>query len=80
MKIITEAQVHASNDRAVENGYDLFSWSAEEIAVDLADYDSDFEGVPVEITIPFIRSWFVKHGRTEPKTDPRIVQGHDHHE
>jgi hypothetical protein len=34
--------------RAKENGYDLDAWSEWEVAEDLCEYDSDFEGVPVE--------------------------------
>lgn len=75
-----ERLVHESSDRAIENGYDLFEWSPEEIAIDLGTYDSDFEGLDVRDLVPAVESWFVKHGRTPPATDDRIVEGHDHYD
>lgn len=67
-----------SNDQAVENGYDLFSWAPEEIAVDIADYDLDFEGADHDELIEAIREWFRRHNRVPPIADLKIMKGHDH--
>jgi hypothetical protein len=61
VKIFTQAQVNESLNHAIENGYELDDWSAEEIASDLSQYDCQFEDCDVELLIPFIENW--KNGR-----------------
>lgn len=55
--VCLEEAVARSNDQAVENGYDLEGWSAEEIAADLKDYDAAFEEVDSELLVEPIRKW-----------------------
>ena len=41
---LNDAVIESLNN-AVANGYPLYEWTAEEIAADLAEYDSQFENV-----------------------------------
>lgn len=59
--IITQAAIDESLDAAVRSGYELNIWNAEDIAEDIATYDSLFENVEPAILIPFIRIWKEKH-------------------
>lgn len=62
MKIkISQGMVDESMANAIDNGYSFDEWSAEEIARDIAEYDSQFEGVPIEEIIPLIKEWKEKN-------------------
>ncbi len=64
MKVIEfEQKVFDSLDNAVNNGYDLSTFSIEEIANDLKEYDSDMAKIKPEKLIPIIRKWRLKHGQ-----------------
>ena len=54
---VTRENVFTALNVAQNNGYDLKIWSAQEIADDLATYDSDFDECDPEILIPFIQEW-----------------------
>ena len=60
-----EALVHESLDNAKDNGYDvLLAGPAFDIAVDLLEYDAQFEGHWVGQIIPHVESWQQKQGVT----------------
>jgi hypothetical protein len=52
-----EQRVYTALDTAVENGYPLTEYPAEEIAVDLGTYDAQFEHTPAEVLTPIIVKW-----------------------
>ena len=52
-----QARVWASLDSAVENDYDLGDWTSEEIAMDLVDYDKQFEDVAPFVIAPYVITW-----------------------
>lgn len=53
-------QLTESLQHAIDNGYDLYEWSAIDIAIDIATYDSDYEGVePLDLE-PHIQKWLDK--------------------
>lgn len=56
MKFLRD-RIFESLNSAIENGYELREWTAEDIAKDLAEYDSYFESTPVEDLVPFIQEW-----------------------
>jgi len=61
MKTITQKAVSESLQNAIENGYDLLSWSDDEIAQDLGTYDDQFGGADPGMLIPFIRTFREQH-------------------
>lgn len=65
-----EAMVHQAMDNAEANGYDQrHGWTPEEVAADIAAYDSDLEGFDVELLLPHVRSWL----ESGPGYDPEAV-------
>lgn len=62
----TQDAVDRSCDTALlENGYsEMLDWTAEQLAIDLCDYNAHFEGVEWERLLPFVRSWLDRR-RTE---------------
>lgn len=56
-----QKRINESLDSAIENGYELDEWSAEDIAADLNQYDSNFESFESKDLVPFIQTW--KDGR-----------------
>lgn len=54
---ITQENVDRSLNQAIENGYMLDLWDAEDIAEDLHEYDSDFEDTDPNDLVPFVRDW-----------------------
>lgn len=56
-KIITQEIVNDSMNNAIDNGYNFDGWTAKEIARDIAEYDSRFEGVNISDYSPFIWKW-----------------------
>lgn len=54
---LTQERVDRSLNQALDNGYDLHFWPAENIAADLAEYDVDFEGVDPKTIEPFVADW-----------------------
>jgi len=54
---ITQKTVDDSMNSAVENGYTFVQFTSVEIAEDIAEYDSDFEGVDVSRFLPFVEDW-----------------------
>jgi len=59
--IAMERQVYVARSiqNAIENGFvdNLENWTAEELANDIAAYDSGVEGVAVEDLIPLVQNW-----------------------
>lgn len=49
--------VHAALNTAKANGYNMALLTDEQIAVDLCDYDVDFEGMDTTLLIPHIQTW-----------------------
>lgn len=56
-----QKRINESLDSAIESGYELDEWSAEDIAADLNQYDSNFESFESKDLVPFIQTW--KDGR-----------------
>lgn len=54
---ISQDDIDESLNNAIENGYELGLWTAEQIAVDLSTYDAAFEDVDIEVLVPFISDW-----------------------
>lgn len=61
-KRITQADVDASLDNAIQNGYDLEYETAQDIADDLAQYDAGMEGVSTKVLVPLISDWKIRKG------------------
>lgn len=55
-------QVFESLDNAVENGYDLKDWSAQDLAEDLSDYDSYFNDKNVDEIKTYVKQWQEERG------------------
>lgn len=55
-------QVFESLDNAVENGYDLKDWSAQDLAEDLSDYDSYFNDKNVDEIKTHVKQWQEERG------------------
>ena len=51
------AKLFESLNNAVDNGYELREWSAEDIADDVSEYDPQFEDVDTATMIPIIEEW-----------------------
>lgn len=52
-----QEKVSASLDAAVQNGYELMDWAAEDIAIDLHEYDAYFEKIKPLALVPYIQNW-----------------------
>lgn len=63
--ILIYFRVVESLDQAMEHGYMLNDWEVPDIAVDLHDYDADFEDADWESLIPFVSTWLEVDG-SEP--------------
>ena len=50
-------KIFESLDQALENGYELLGWEPEEIAIDLHDYDAQFENIDPALLVPVISEW-----------------------
>ncbi len=55
-----KAAVFESLKNAIDNGYDMKALDAAQIAVDLADYDPQFEGCDQTQLTPIIEYWLAK--------------------
>lgn len=53
-------KIFESLDNAVDNGYELKEWPAENIALDLAEYDEFFESYTQPELVPHIVEWLLK--------------------
>lgn len=51
------AAVFEALNNAVINGYDFDGWTAEAVAQDLINYDSDLEGCEIDELLPFVIEW-----------------------
>lgn len=56
------AQVFANLDAAIENGYPIDTWTAEDIALDLLAFAADFEDDiwTVPKLLPHVEAWLAK--------------------
>ncbi len=54
---LMQANLNLSLNNAIENGYELDEWDAEEISSDLSCYDEDFECEDPQLLVPFIQEW-----------------------
>lgn len=54
---IDKKNLYNSLNNALENGYELLEWTAEEIAEDLNQYDQYFENIPHKLLIEPIQEW-----------------------
>lgn len=64
MKLIGEplkAKIYESLNSAIDNGYELNDWPAEQIAQDLSEYDAFFEGYLEPELVPHIVSWLLEN-------------------
>jgi len=52
-----QALVSESCDNAVANGYELWLWTAEDIAIDMGTTDPQFDGEEPEELIPYVEVW-----------------------
>lgn len=64
MNEVFQDKVFQSLDQAVSNGFDLHTWTAEDIVYDLIAYSSDFDEPPednmkvhMERLIPVVKLW-----------------------
>jgi hypothetical protein len=62
---INSNSVFQSLDNAVTNGYSLEDWTEREIAEDLHEYDSQFEGIDPNLLVPIVRDWYNQKYRKE---------------
>lgn len=54
---LTQEVIDETLNSAVENGYDLNGWQASELADDITDYSSQYEGIDPTIIAPYILDW-----------------------
>jgi hypothetical protein len=57
LMFITQETVDTNLNAAMDGGYDISDWTAEDIAIDLLCYAADCESSTVEVLIPFIQAW-----------------------
>jgi hypothetical protein len=57
MTEITQEMVNDALDNAVENDSEIEDLTPEEVCEDLQMCDSDFEDVPTEVLLPFVKNW-----------------------
>ena len=41
----------------MQNGYELMDWAAEDIAIDLHEYDAQFEKLLPMALVPYVQNW-----------------------
>lgn len=51
--------VSAALDRAIENHCEFEAWTFEELAIDLATNDIDFQSEVITELTPMVRTWFM---------------------
>lgn len=61
MTLITQERVDESLSNAVENDYEVFGWGSYELARDLSDYDSMYEGIHIDVLRPFVKNWLERN-------------------
>jgi hypothetical protein len=52
--------IKKSLDQAVAHGYELDTWSAEDIAADLGQYDATVEEYTIAQVLPCVQAWKLK--------------------
>lgn len=52
-----QVRVWASLDSAIENDYDFSDWTDAEVAMDLTDYNKQFEDIAPFVIAPYITTW-----------------------
>jgi hypothetical protein len=62
----TQEMVNESMRKALDNNYaEIRTWSAEDLAIDMLDYDATFEGCSLEDVLPLVENWLERNGEKD---------------